>query len=176
MEVIRIPQERIKAFSENKGKMIREIEKACKVTLALSLDGDVEIEGEYADVYFAKDVIKAIARGFEPKIALRIYKDDFHLYIIDLKEFENTTNGIARLKGRIIGENGTMKTEIENATSCYMCIYGKTVSIIAKLDTLEYAKEAIGMLIDGAQHSSVFNFLAKAKQNIMVEKLKGEPI
>ncbi len=176
MEVIRIPQERMKAFSENKGKMMKEIEKTCKVTLVLTPDGDVEIEGDHADVYFTKDVVKAIARGFEPKIALRIYKDDFHLYIIDLRDFESTTNGIARLKGRIIGEEGSMKMEIENATSCYLSIYGRTVSIIAKLDTLEYAKEAIGMLIDGAQHSSVFNFLAKARQNIMVEKLKGEPI
>jgi rRNA processing protein Krr1/Pno1 len=39
---------------------------------------------------------------------------------------------------------------------------------------MEYAKEAIGMLIDGARHASVLGYLAKAKREIVEARLKGK--
>ena len=123
--------------------------------------------------FFASDVVKAIGRGFDAREALRLLKDDYSFYLISLKEVAKTDKAKKRLKGRIIGEKGKMKTEIEKAADAKLCIYGSTVGIIAKIDTMEYAKEAVNMLINGAKHTSVLNYLSKARRTIMQERLTG---
>lgn len=173
MEFIRIPHERISALVGDKGRSKKEIEQVCEVRLRISKDGEVEIDGDTAHTFFAKDVIKAIGRGFSIREALKIIRENYVFYLIDLGEHVKSDKAITRIKGRIIGEKGKMKNEIEAATESVLCVYGDTVGIISKIDTMEYAKEAISMLIEGAQHSSVFNYLAKVKRQIIAERLRG---
>lgn len=172
MEIVRIPTERISSLTGKNDETKKLLEKRCKVRLNVASDGEVEIEGETAEIFFAKDVVKAIGRGFLPHEALKILEEDYQFYLIDLDDHVKSEKAIVRVKGRIIGEEGKMKTEIEAATESYLSIYGDTVGIISKLDTIEYAKEAIAMLIEGAQHASVFSYLAKAKQQIMGSRLR----
>ncbi len=174
MEFIKIPHERIATLIGERGKTKKQLEEACEVKLNVDEDGEVEINGDTSHTYFAKDVIKAIGRGFSVHEALKIIKENYGFYLIDLDEFAKTEKAITRIKGRIIGERGKMKKEIESATESFLSIYGDTVGIISKIDTMEYAKEAISMLIDGAQHSHVFNYLAKIKRQIMGERLTGK--
>lgn len=173
MEVIKIPNDRVAVLIGENGKTKDLIEKKCNVTLSISSEGEVEINGETADTFFAKDVVKAIGRGFLPKQALKILNENYQFFLIDLDDYVKSEKAIVRVKGRIIGEEGTMKKEIEAATESYLSIYGDTVGIIAKIDTIEYAKEAISMLIQGAQHASVFSYLARAKQQIFGERLRS---
>jgi len=39
---------------------------------------------------------------------------------------------------------------------------------------MEYAKEAISMLVEGAPHTTVLNYLAKARREIMDSRLKPQ--
>ena len=142
--------------------------------LIVEPEGEVEIEGDAADIFFARDIVKAIGRGFTPETALKLLGHDYGLYVIPLKELISSENAIARIKGRIIGEKGRIKGQIEDATDSYLSIYGNTVAIISRIDTMEYAKEAVGMLIDGARHSTVLAFLSKSKREIMESRLKGQ--
>jgi ribosomal RNA assembly protein len=48
---------------------------------------------------------------------------------------------------------------IEELTSCYLSIYGDTISIIGPFDAIPTAREALVMLINGAFHKTVWNFL-----------------
>ena len=171
MEIVRIPTERIKALAGDNGKTKELIEKKCNVKLAVDEEGEVEITGDSTDIFFAKDVVKAIGRGFEPRDALRIVDDNYQFELIDLKEILRNDKAMTRIKGRIIGEKGKMKTEIEAATESVIAVYGYTVGIISKMDTMGYAKEAITRLIEGAEHANVFNYLAKAKKDILVSRL-----
>jgi ribosomal RNA assembly protein len=173
IELIRIPAERVKILVGKEGKTKKRIEQKCKVKLTIDSEGDVHIDGETTEIFFALDVVKAIGRGFEPGDALRLLKDDYGLYVISLKEIAKSDKTMKRLKGRVIGENGKIKTEIEKATDSKLCIYGHTISIIAKIDTIEYAKEAIGMLLNGAKHSRVLSYLAKTKRGVMQDRLRG---
>lgn len=172
MEIVKIPISRVRMLLGEKDKTKNEIEKKAKVTLNVSKDGEIEILGEdMAEVYFVKNVVKAIGRGFSSKDALRLLKDGFELLVIDLKDYANSPNAMSRIKGRVIGEEGKVKLEIEDATGSWLSIYGNTVSIISKYDSMEYAKEAIMKILEGAPHTGVFIYLAKARKNLMSERL-----
>ncbi|MDO8553600.1 MAG: KH domain-containing protein [Candidatus Micrarchaeota archaeon] len=173
MEIIKIPTDRVSALVGNNGEIKKIIEAKCIVKLNIASDGEVEIDGETANIFFAKDVVKAIGRGFKVHDALKILDEDFNFFLIDLDQYVKSDKAIIRIRGRIIGEEGTMKTEIEAATDSYLSIYGDTVGIISKIDSMEYAKEAVFMLIEGAQHASVFAYLAKAKQQIIGARLRN---
>lgn len=172
-EYLKIPVERVKVLVGEDGATKKKLEKKCNIKLAIDSDGDVDIIGEPEDIFFAKDIVKAIGRGFTPEEALRLLGQDYGLYIVPLKEYANSEKAVTRLKGRVIGENGKIKHHIEDATDSYISIYGSTIGIIAKIDTMEYAKEAVGMLIDGARHTSVLGYLAKSKREIWESRLKG---
>jgi ribosomal RNA assembly protein len=172
-EIIKIPAERVKALLGEGNTVKLEIEKKCKVELRVDRDGDVELSGDPSDIFFAKDVIKAVGRGFTPHQALRLMDHDFGLYIIQLKDIANSDKTIIRLKGRVIGENGKIKTRIEDATDSYLSVFGNTIGIISRIDTMEYAKEAVMTLLEGAKHATVLSFLAKAQREIMETRLRG---
>jgi len=172
-EIINIPSERVKALVGKEGNTKKRIEERCNVELIVDSEGVVQINGESADVFFAKDVVKAIGRGFRVNDALRLLGHDYGLYIISLKEALGSDKAIARVKGRVIGEKGSIKSQIESSTDSILSIYGNTVGIISRIESMEYAKEAIAMLIRGAKHSAVLSYLAKAKREIMQERLKG---
>lgn len=172
MELVKIPSERVKFLLGDHGETKKAIEEKCKVSLNLNEEGEVEVIGETADVFFAKDVVKAIGRGFGPQDALKLSSDNFVLFIVNLKEHLPNEKTITRIKGRVIGEKGRMKKEIEAATESILSVYGNTIGIIAKIDTMEYAKDAILKIIDGAEHSSVYVYLSKARRQILGERLK----
>ena len=156
------------------GENKKRLEKLTNTTIKVNDDGEVEINGDSANEFFVKDVVRAIGRGFALQEAERLLKDTWALEVIDLKEICKSENDLRRVRGRIIGEEGKMKAEIEAATECGLSIYGWTVSIIAPLDTLIYAKKAINRILDGAQLTTVFNDLAKYRKEIMGNRLLGK--
>jgi ribosomal RNA assembly protein len=173
-EFVRIPRERVKIFLGEDGTTKKKLEKKCKVKFIVDSDGDVQLVGEPSDIFFARDIVKAIGRGFAPEEALKLLEHDYGLYIIPLKDYAHSDKAMTRLKGRVIGERGKIKAQMQEATDSYISVYGNTIGIIAKIDTMEYAKEAIGMLIDGARHTSVLGYLAKTKREIWETRLKGQ--
>jgi len=173
-EIVRIPAERVKILLGKDGQTKELIEKKCSITLKVDSEGEVGIKGESENVFLYKDVIIAIGRGFNPQKALKLANPDYQLYLFHLKEHLPNEKAIKRIKGRIIGQEGKMRGEIEHATECDLSVFGNTVGIIAKMDTLEYAKEAVEMLINGAKHSTIYSVLAKSKRKIMENRLKGQ--
>jgi ribosomal RNA assembly protein len=169
MQIIRIPKDRVKALAGIK----RRIEEEYGVEIRMGREGEVEIGGESVGAYLARDVVSAVGRGFGPEKALKLFKEDYCFYLIDLREHLSTENAMRRIKGRVIGEKGKIKAEIEQATGSDIVVYGHTVGIIAPADAMEYVKEAIGMIINGAPHTTVVNYLGKARESLMFERLKG---
>lgn len=171
-EIIRIPDERVKVLIGKEAAVKKLIEKKCNVKLKIN-DSEVHISGEPMDIFFSREIVHAIGRGFEPRKALLLLKDDFALYIIPLRKMLNSEKAITRIKGRVIGEKGRMRTLIEHATDCHLSVYGNTIAIIAKTDSMEYAKEAVSMIIAGSKHTTVQSYLAKAKRKILEERFRS---
>lgn len=156
-EIVLIPEERIGVI---KPKEIKEkIEKELNIKLLIQ-ENSVEIDGEGLNLYQAKNIVKAIGRGFSPEKAFRLLDEDQQLEIIDLK-FTDKKSEIIR--SRLIGTKGKTRQMIEECSGCAVSVYGKTVSLIGNYEQLEIAKEAVNMILRGAKHSSVYRFLLKAK-------------
>lgn len=173
MEIVRIPEERVGELMGKDGENKKRIEEHYGVKITVKDEGEVTIEGEGADTFFAKDVVKAIGRGFSIDEAVKLFKDDCLFHVIDLKDQLSSDNARKRMKGRVIGEKGKIKKEIENATDSSICIYGHTIAVIAPDDTMEFAKEAIFKILDGAPHTTVLNYLRAVREKKLALKLKG---
>ncbi len=173
MEIIRIPKERVGELLGKNGENKKRIEKHYKVKLRVDEEGEVFIEGNGGDTFFAKDVVQAIGRGFPIEDAVKLFKDSYSFYAVDLREHFTSDSAQKRVRGRVIGEKGKIKKEIEDAAVAKISVYGHTVSIIAPYDSIEYAKEAIGKIMAGAPHTTVLNYLHRAKGRLLAERLKG---
>lgn len=150
---LKVPEERngvIKACISN-------IERKANVKISMEKEG-IMIEGEPLEVWKAMDVVKAIARGFSPEKAYQLLDEEKMLYVMNLKDYENTEKGMKRIKGRIIGEAGRTRERVEELSGCSVSVYGKTVSIIADSEKISTVKEGIEMLINGCRHNKVYNY------------------
>jgi len=174
MEIIKIPAARIGVLLGEEGNTKKLLERKCKVKIAVNADGDVEIDGDSADVFFAKDVVRAMGRGFDVEDALLLLKETYQFQLIDLKDVLKSDKAITRIKGRIIGEKGKMKMEIESAADCKLSIYGFTVGIIAPMDSVDFAREALERMINGGEHAGVIAYLSKVKKDLFVERLRSK--
>jgi len=117
-------------------------------------------------LFQAKEYVQAIGRGFSPERASLLLEDneDVTLTIIDLREIVGrSASDIKRVKGRVIGRAGKMRRIIEELTETRISVFGHTISIIGKIESVEIAKEAITMLIKGSQHSTVNRFLHRKR-------------
>ena len=166
---LKIPQERVAVLIGTDGETKKEIEFASKCILDISKEGDVTISGEDALLlYTAREIVHAIGRGFNPKIALYLLKTDYAFEIIDMKDVAGKSkNTLQRLKGRVIGKGGKSREEIERLTDTYISVYGKTIGVIGETMQVSLAREAIAMLLGGSMHKTVYQFLEKKKKEMM---------
>jgi len=146
----------------------KQIESATNIKLKIdSKEGDVFLEGEDAlGLYSAREVVKAIGRGFNPEIALLLLKPDYMFEMLNMLDYVKSKNSIIRLKGRVIGAEGRSRKTIEELTETYISVYGKTIGIIGFSENVTIAKKAIESLLSGSPHSSVYKWLEKRRGNM----------
>ena len=172
-ELVRVPKNRIGVVIGVGGKVRKELEEATKTKIVIDSEtGEVEIFStpEMDDpvlLWKARDIVKAMGRGFSPERAFKLLDDAYYFEVIPLKQYVGEKpNQLRRVKARIIGKEGRTREMIEKFTGCNVVIAGNTVSIIGEYENLKIAKEAIIMLINGAKHSQVYKFLEQAKENM----------
>jgi ribosomal RNA assembly protein len=170
-EFIKVPKERVAVIIGSNGQVKSMIERETKTRLDInSEDGSIVITPtEETDdplaVWKARDIVRAIGRGFSPTRALRLLDEGELLEIVDLTLFTNKSkNSLTRIKGRIIGAGGKTRKIIEEISGANISVYGHTVAIIGNVEQGRMAKEAIMMLIKGAPHSTVYSVLQKRKR------------
>ncbi len=169
-EHIKVPQDRIGAIIGVEGNVKKIIEE--KTGVSLNVDSEsgvviVESEGDAMKALKAAEVIKAIARGFSPEKALRLLdSEDLILDVIDLSKFSDSPSDLKRVKGRIIGKNGKTREVIEQMSGARVSVYGKTISMIGDAEQLTTTRAAIDMLLDGAPHGAVYNYLEKRRREL----------
>jgi ribosomal RNA assembly protein len=155
IESVLIPRDRLGVIKNRETK--GEVEKKLNVKITFE-DNAVLIDGEALEFYKAKNIVKAIGRGFSPPKAFRLFDDEEVLEVIKL-EFTDKKNDT--IKSRVIGTSGSMREEIETCTKASVSVYGKTIALIGTYEQIKNAKEAVGMLINGAMHKTVYDFLRR---------------
>lgn len=178
-DYLKIPQNRVGALIGSNGNIKKSIEKATRTILEIdSNDGTVYISPredmeDPLGVWNANHIVKAIARGFNPEVALKLVSDEIYLEIMKLPLYiGKSKNALARYKGRIIGKNGKTHEIIMEMAEVDMAIYGKTVSLIGEMDNITVAKEAIEMILNGSRHKSVYSFLEHKKETLKMKEFK----
>jgi len=170
-----IPRERIGVLLGHKGEIKSRVERIFKVKLRVdSEDGNVEIlsDADPTKLISARETVKAIGRGFSPDRAFALTNEENVLDIIDLREtFGKNESEIKRVKGRIIGRDGKIRRMLEEFTETNISVYGHTISTIGDYDAIFFAREAVRMLLNGKQHSTVYKFLMrKRRERKKIEK------
>ena len=162
---ITVPKSRIKYIVGKDGAVRNAIEKKGKVRLFVHSDkGVVDINAADAlTAMTAENVIKAIARGFSVGSAFTLFNEEYVMEIVDISDFKaKSKNRKETMKARIIGTKGITKRIIEQYTGCEIAIFGKTAAIIGKFGHVSLAKQAIEMILDGANQGTAYRFLQKA--------------
>lgn len=158
IESVAIPEERIEILKREK-KLENKLREFVGVKIRLN-DCVVIESADPLCLLRVKEVIKAFGRGFDADTALNLLDDDYFLDILDVKGITGKSKKRQlRLKGRVIGSKGKTKNIIEKCAEVKIVIYGKTVSIVGKGKNVRAAREAVEMLLNGANHSSVYRFL-----------------
>jgi len=173
-----IPEDRISVVIGNKGKTKSEICKKCSDKIEIESEtGEITITStsKNFDQYGAlkaRDIISAISSGFSPERAFRILDEETVLQILDLRNFTSSSNSINRIKGRIIGEKGKARKNLEELTSTFISIYGHTIALIGNYEEMKLATDAIMLLVNGRSHKTVYEMLYQAKRRAKIEKLQ----
>lgn len=168
IEEIKIPKDRIAVLIGKKGKIKKEIQKELNVKIRVSsATGLVAIKGEDGlDVHIAKQIIQSIARGFNPKIAMKLISGEYVFDLVNVGEYAKTKKSLVRLRGRVIGKEGKARKYVEKLTNTHIVIYGKTVGIIGFPENVEIARVAIKSLLRGSKHSKVFGKIKRALERL----------
>ena len=138
-----------------------------------SLIGKSTGDVEKMQPFKAIEIVTAIGRGFSPENAMTLLDGENTLHVIDLREFVGKSNAnVERIKGRIIGEGGRARKNMENLTNTHISVYGRTVSIIGDSSKLRLAVDAISALSSGGMHGAVYDKLESANRRTKQEKMK----
>lgn len=178
-EYLKIPRERVGVVIGRKGINKGEIEKATQTKIDVDSEtGSVSIEPteiteDPLSVWKARYIVKAIGRGFNPEVALKLTSDEIMLDIINLPDYVGKSKkAVLRQKGRIIGKDGRTRDIITEMTGVDLSVYGKTVALIGNFEHLQVAREAVDMILHGARHKSVYAFLEKKNREMKIKEFK----
>ena len=176
-EYLKIPRERVGVVIGKNGITKNEIENLTKTEIivdseagSVAISPTEETEDPLA-VWKARYIVKAIGRGFNPEISVKLMGDETILEIINLPDYVGKSKkAILRQKARIIGKDGRTKDIITDMTSVDISIYGKTVSIIGDMEQIHIAKEAVEMILNGVRHKTVYAFLERKTRDMKIKQ------
>ena len=174
---IKIPLDRVAVLIGKKGEIKKLLEEETKTKIDIdSKEGDVTIKGEDAiNLLTAREIVQAIARGFNPEIAKQLLKQDYILEFVNAQDFAGKSKAtLDRLKGRVIGKEGKSRRLIEDLTDTNISVYGKTIAIIGLPENTANAKRAIELLLQGSMHSAVYHMLERRRAQLRQDTFEGE--
>lgn len=176
-EYLKIPRERVGVLIGKNGITKDEIENLTKTDLDIDSDtGSIAISPteeteDPLSVWKARYIVKAIGRGFNPEISIKLMDDETLLEIINLPDYVGKSKkAILRQKARIIGKEGRTKDIITDMTGVDISIYGKTVAIIGGMEQIHIAKEAVEMILNGVRHKTVYAFVEKKSRDMKIQE------
>jgi len=167
---LKVPKNRVAVIIGKEGSVKKDIEASTNTKLNIdSKEGDIFVSGEDAlGLYTAREIIKAIGRGFNPEIAKLLLKPDYVFEVVDLSEYVGKSKEamMLRLKGRVIGKEGKSRALIEELTECHISVFGKTISIIGLPESAANARQAVESLLRGSTHANVYKWLEKRRREL----------
>ena len=172
---LKVPKNRVAVIIGKEGSVKKEIEESTNTKLNIdSKEGDIFVSGEDAlGLYTAREIIKAIGRGFNPDVAKLLLKQDYIFEVVDVSEFVKSNEAMIRLKGRVIGKDGKSRKLIEELTECNISVFGKTIGIIGLPESAANARQAVESLLRGSTHANVYKWLEARRRELKRRSIMG---
>lgn len=177
-KTIRIPVDRIGALIGRSGSTKKRIEDACGVSITVdSRSGEVVVESAGDDIlsaqpFKATEIVTAIGRGFSEQNAMLLMDDGNRLHIMDIRDYAGkSAASMGRIRGRIIGEDGRARRNIEQLGHSHISVYGKTVSIIGSEHRMRTVVAAVNSILAGGMHSAAYGKLEAANRRERRERM-----
>jgi ribosomal RNA assembly protein len=173
---LEIPLERARILINNDVKDA--IEGRLKVKVEVKDDSVVLTptnESKPDSVIKARQIIQALSLGFPREDALELLSDDKYLETIDLGDYvgKDKENHMSRIRALIIGENGRVKRNLEDLTETRIAVKDRVVGIIGDYDNARAAREAVVMLINGKQPSTIYRWLQRWRRELNLRRVEG---
>ncbi len=163
---IEVPEERVGIILGREGENKRKIEEKCGCKIHVTKNIVTLDCPDSLSLIKAKNVITAIARGFSAETSMKLLdNEDLVFESIDLSQIL-PEKSLQRILGRIIGKEGIMKKQIEDMLNLNVSVYENFVSVIGEYENVTIAREAINLLINGAQHSTVVKFIERKRRDL----------
>jgi len=176
----RVPKNRIAVLIGKGGQTRKMLEEISGAELDIdSQTGEVmaEWKEEPAPVVRMKmpDVVLAIGRGLAPSRAIQLIQDDVFLRMYDIREWVGRQpNQTRRMRSRLIGRNGRIRSLIEEISNCEMAIHGSTVLVIGDRDGITLAGPAIEGILRGSEHSTILHGLEQDRKRMRMQSRQLE--
>ena len=181
MELLaRVPKNRIAVLIGKGGQTRKMLEEISGAELDIdSQTGEVmaEWKEEPDPVVRMKmpDVVLAIGRGLAPSRAIQLIQDDVFLRMYDIREWVGRQpNQTRRMRSRLIGRNGRIRSLIEEISNCEMAIHGSTVLVIGDRDGITLAGPAIEGILRGSEHSTILHGLEQDRKRMRMQSRQLE--
>jgi len=175
---LKIPRDRIGALIGPGGRVKREMEKRTGIRVDVESEtGEVTIHYDSARdpalVLKVNDLVKAVGRGFSPQRAMRLLKDDQFFAVIDIQDYVGKkVDHVRRMRARVIGTGGKTRRVIEELSEAELSVYGDTVAIIGDPVSLDIARTAVDMILNGSEHSAVYSYLEHTRRERRLAELR----
>ena len=176
---LKLPKERIAVLIGTKGEVKRDLEDATHAKFHIdSTEGDVTLTGtDTLALFIAREIVRAIGRGFNPDVAKLLLKADYVFELISLSDYAGKAkNQLERIKGRVIGSEGKSRKVIEDLTETYITVYGKTIGLIGLSSNVTVARRAIESLISGSMHATVYRWLERQRRELKRAEFLGNQL
>ncbi len=177
--LVRIPLERIAVLIGPKGSTKKRIEELTESKLMIdSKTGDViiTIEEDSEDpvnMWRARDMVKAVGRGFSPQKVFQIKDSSWGFDLIQLRDLVGTSpNSLREVRSRVIGKNGRTRNIIEQITGAHVSVFGNTIGIIVEFSKLKILRDGLTRLINGSKHSTVYKYLEEKMRDLKSDQDK----
>ena len=121
------------------------------------------------------DVVLAIGRGLAPSRAIQLIQDDVFLSMYVIREWVGRQpNQTRRMRSRLIGRNGRIRSLIEEISNCEMAIHGSTVLVIGDREGIALAGTAIEGILRGSEHSTILHGLEQDRKRMRMQSRQLE--
>ncbi|KYO03514.1 putative KRR1 small subunit processome component [Plasmodium gaboni] len=91
----------------------------------------------------SRDMISLLSRSVPFIHAKRVLEDETYCDIIKISGYVRNKNKFIKRRQRLLGSNATTLKALEILTNCYICIHGKTVSVIGHFKSLKVVRRII---------------------------------
>ncbi|UCH88944.1 MAG: RNA-processing protein [Thermoplasmata archaeon] len=177
MQLIKIPKDRIGVLIGIDGKIKEEIEEKSGINIDVdSESGDVKLdvkdEAEPVMVLKVADIVNAIAVGFSPERAFRLFGEEIYFTYFDIRNYVGKDpKHVRRIRARIIGTEGKTRRIIEDLSGADISIHRNYIGVIGDLIELDVAKNAVDMVLNGSEHSSVYRYLENKRREFKRQRM-----